>query len=125
MAECDERSWLAALSLMNSGIEADSGSIKPSLRLTCPRNVRVQWAGRTGAVLDAGFKLTTTQAWESLTDISLVGRATLARRFLAHLTEVAASRLQVAILYGAEEVAAVYGLAALRQVSQAAILDAR
>jgi hypothetical protein len=26
MAECDERSWLAALSLMNSGMEADDGS---------------------------------------------------------------------------------------------------
>ena len=28
MAECDEPSWLAALSLMNSGMEADDGSNK-------------------------------------------------------------------------------------------------
>jgi hypothetical protein len=33
MAECDERSWLAALSLVNSGIEADDGSNETSVAI--------------------------------------------------------------------------------------------
>jgi hypothetical protein len=39
MAECDERSWLAALSLMNS-LERKLTTVpmKPSLWLTCPIN---------------------------------------------------------------------------------------
>jgi hypothetical protein len=36
MAECDERSCLAALSLMNSGMEADDGSNKTVVAVMCP-----------------------------------------------------------------------------------------
>jgi len=36
MAECDERSWLAALSLMNSGMEADDGSNKTFVAVMGP-----------------------------------------------------------------------------------------
>ena len=38
MAECDERSWLAALPLMNSGIEADDGSNKTFVAVMCTIN---------------------------------------------------------------------------------------
>jgi hypothetical protein len=36
MAECDERRWLAALSLMNSGMEADDASNKTFVAVMCP-----------------------------------------------------------------------------------------
>jgi hypothetical protein len=35
-AECDERRWLAALSLMNSGMEADDAFNKTSVAVMCP-----------------------------------------------------------------------------------------
>jgi hypothetical protein len=38
MAECDERSWLAALSLMNSGMEADDGCSKTFVAVMCPNS---------------------------------------------------------------------------------------
>jgi hypothetical protein len=38
MAECDERRWLAALSLMNSGMEADDASNKTFVAVMCPIN---------------------------------------------------------------------------------------
>ena len=38
MAECNERSWLAALSLMNSGMEADDGSNKTFVAVMGPIN---------------------------------------------------------------------------------------
>jgi hypothetical protein len=38
MAECDERSWLAALSLMNSGMEADDASNKTFVAVMCAIN---------------------------------------------------------------------------------------
>jgi hypothetical protein len=38
MAECDERLWLAALSLVNSGMEADDASNKTFVAVMCPIN---------------------------------------------------------------------------------------
>ena len=38
MAECDERRGLAALSLMNSGMEADDASNKTFVAVMCPMN---------------------------------------------------------------------------------------
>jgi hypothetical protein len=43
MAECDERRWLAALSLMNSGMEADDASNKTFVAVMCPIS---QYVGR-------------------------------------------------------------------------------
>jgi len=58
MAECDERSWLAALSLMNSGMEADDGSNKTVVAVMCPINrlmsdfdLCVRFMRQTGLVL--------------------------------------------------------------------------
>ena len=48
MAECDEPSWLAALSLTNSGMEADDGSNKTFVAVMgpingdCGKNARLQ-----------------------------------------------------------------------------------
>lgn len=41
MAECDERRGLAALSLMNSGMEADDASNKTFVAVMCPINRHV------------------------------------------------------------------------------------
>jgi hypothetical protein len=118
--------------MMESG---RSDGVSPELAPTSPpRWSQVSTLGRhqllTNYLFDTAVRATlrnlgTFRPRKSLTGVSRIGNAALARRNPAHLPEVSTRRGERAVLNGAEEVAAIHSLALLRYVSGASEFGAR